>query len=116
MFNLNIFRNAHYQTLNKAKKKCDEELSVILKGLKLPNNIKITYMYFHGTRGRVDLSNVCSIMDKFFSDSLVNHGCIDDDDVKFIPEVSYRFGGYDKGNSHFDIIIESLVKTIDKDK
>lgn len=93
--NLNIYRNAHYFTLNKAKVLYEEYLSSILDSLVPRNKIKLIYsLYYRDTARRVDISNICSIVDKFFSDCLVNKGLIPDDSFNYIPEIVYRFGGY----------------------
>lgn len=109
ILNMNNYRNAHYQTLNKAKKIYDQGIRPMIVGVRLPSEIEITYTYYAASKRRVDIANPCSIIDKFFSDSLVNCGCIEDDDVKHLKKVSYVWGGYDKENPRVDVTIKSLV-------
>lgn len=106
ILNLNNYRNAHFQVLAKAKKNYSAIVSEKVKGLVLPECISIEYTYYHGRRGRVDVANPCSIIDKFFSDALVENGCIADDDMEHVKEVTYRWGGYDKENPRVDILIK----------
>lgn len=106
--NLNIYRNTHYKVLNNMK--------ITFKGimaphiLKLPcmNKVTIEYKLFTKTRALCDVSNVCSIVDKFFSDALVELGKLPDDNYKHIPSVSYTFGGVDKQNPRVEILIQEL--------
>ena len=49
---------------------------------------------FIKTKRKLDISNICSIVDKFFSDTLQHAGIIEDDNWKFINDVSFGFGGF----------------------
>lgn len=54
----------------------------------------------------MDVSNVCSVVDKFFCDALVEEGRIPDDNYDHIPEIKYIFGEVDKTNPRVDVEIE----------
>jgi len=77
---------------------------------KLPvfDRIHITYTVYPKTRRLCDVSNVCSIHDKFFCDALVELGKLSDDNYKYLPEVVYRFGSVDKDNPRVDILITPI--------
>ena len=98
--NLNQYRNAHFYKLNNAK--------IEYKAI-----IKLTYVVYPKTSREFDISNVCSIVDKFFSDALVELGKLPDDNFKYIPEISYKIGEKDKDNPRVEIIIETLESSID---
>lgn len=105
--NLNEYRNAHYQTLNKAKVNYEilcRELLRRYKVTKMPG-CKLVYTLYVGSAQRRDVANICSIVDKFFSDALVKQKIIPDDDFVCIPEVVYRFGGIDRKDPRVDVEI-----------
>lgn len=71
-----------------------------LAGLTINPPFIIRYYLVIGTRREVDVANVCSVVDKFFSDALVDHNCIPDDNYKYLKGVSFEFAGYEKGKSY----------------
>lgn len=109
--NLNEYRNAHYQTLNNMKIKFKEEVSAIdeIKVL-LPklNRIELHYILYPKTRRACDVANVLSIVDKFFSDALVELGKLEDDSYHFLPKVTYEIGTVDKDNPRADVTIKEI--------
>lgn len=109
--NLNQYRNAHHQTLNKAKVNFKELVTPWLDNLPRMEKVNLTYTLFVGTRQLVDVANVCSIVDKFFSDTLVSAGVIEDDNYQFIPSSLSRFGGFEKGLARVEITIEPIGST-----
>jgi len=94
--NLNKYRNTHYQTLNKAKVVFKEIVQNDINKLPSLDVIEINYLLFTGTKRLCDISNICSIVDKFFSDALVECGKLEDDNYLFLPKVSFEFGSIDK--------------------
>lgn len=106
--NLNNYRNASYFLLNIAKKNYKQAVLPQLKQLPHFNKIKLTYVFYPNSRRRYDISNVCSIVDKFFSDALVESGHLDDDNYNYLPDVLYCFGSIDKDNPRVEILIEEL--------
>lgn len=96
--NLNNYRNAPYHLLSDLKISFNELLEPQLRGKKFQTPFVIEYKLFMGSARRVDLSNVCSIVDKFFCDSLVNYGVIEDDSTSFLKSVTYSYGGIDREN------------------
>ena len=107
--NLNQYRNAHHQTLNKAKIAFAEIMKERLTDVPFNDQIRISYVLFAGTNQLCDVANVCSIVDKFFSDCLSAEGKIPDDNRKHVPLVAYGWGGVDPGNGRVEIIIEKLA-------
>ena len=107
--NLNTYRNNHYRVNANLKKKYEEIMSPILKDLgKLKTPIKLKFKVFYKNKRRQDRSNTLSIVEKFFCDTLVNIGCIPDDDDRYIKSSFYSTGGIDKEDPRVEInILES---------
>lgn len=106
--NLNVYRNAHYHTLNKAKTMFEQQVTPLLKILPKLINVELTYTLFTKTKQLSDVSNVCSIVDKFFCDSLVNLGYLPDDNYNHLSKVVYCFGGVDKDNPRVEVSINPI--------
>jgi hypothetical protein len=108
--NLNIYRNAHFQLLNKMKKGFAEIISPqVPSSIAFPfQKVRITYTLYVGTKHRKDLSNVLSVIDKFTCDALVDLGVMEDDICQILPEVNYRFGGYEKGRDECVVLVEEI--------
>lgn len=106
--NLNEYRNTHYQTLNETKIKYKAVMIDQVRTLPTFNKLRITYTLFPKTYKRCDISNICSIHDKYFSDILTELGKIPDDNYLYLPEVNYRFGGVDKLNPRVEIKLEEI--------
>lgn len=106
--NLNQYRNAHHHTLDKAKKEFDAIVKPSLGVLPRMDGVNLTFTLFTGTLQRIDTSNVCAIVDKFFCDSLVTSGRIPDDNCTVVLSVDYRYGGYAKGDPHVVVTVEPV--------
>ena len=106
--NLNVYRNSHHSVLNKAKVNYTEIILPLLRGLNVSPPCVLIYRYFAPTKRRVDIANVCSIIDKFTSDALVKAGVIEDDKTEIIRCVRYEWGGVDRDNPRCELRIESF--------
>lgn len=106
--NLNTYRNAHYQVLNKAKKNFTE--IVLPKIYEIPplDKAKITYTLFPGSKRLCDVSNICSIVDKFFCDALVEANCLVDDNYTKLVNIEYKIGSIDPSNPRVEAVIERI--------
>lgn len=107
--NLNTYRNAHYQVLNTAKKNFTK--AVLPKIYEIPplNKAKITYTLYPGSKRLCDISNICSIVDKFFCDALVEANCLVDDNYTRLVNIEYKIGSVDPINPR----VEAVIKRID---
>lgn len=107
--NLNVYRNSHPHTLNQAKVSFDEIAGPLIRKAGIPKLAKCTleYILYTRTAQLCDTNNICCIADKFFSDSLVNHGVIEDDNYKFVVDSRSRFGGIDRQNPRVDVVVRS---------
>lgn len=106
--NLNQYRNAHHFTLAKAKINYHEIVEPLLSHLPTFNRVELTYTLFPGTEQLCDVPNICSIVDKFFSDVMVSCKKIPDDNRKFVLSVCYRYGGVDRFNPRVEVTINPI--------
>lgn len=106
--NLNQYRNTHFQTLNKAKEQFGEIVKPLLGSLPRLGRVNLIYDLYVGNHQLCDTSNICSIVDKFFSDVLVNEKKIEDDNYTVVLSALYRYGGLDKGNGHVKVTIQPV--------
>lgn len=79
--NMNWYRNAHFQILNKVKQSYQPISGKRFRAEK----ISIIYTLHLPNHRRTDLMNWIAVTDKFFLDYLVENGCIADDCVRFYP-------------------------------
>jgi hypothetical protein len=103
--NLNQYRNAHHFTLSRAKINFHEIVAPLLKDLPRFKTVDLVFTLFPGSEQLVDTSNVCSIVDKFFSDVLVSCKKIEDDNRKIVLSATYRYGEVDRTNPRCEVTI-----------
>ena len=106
ILNLNNYRNAHYRVLSIAKKLYTDNLIPRLEGFdSFSEPVTLTYTYYARSNRRLDISNPCSIIDKFACDALVKAEILEDDSFNQIKAVVYKFGGVDKDNPRCELVI-----------
>ena len=108
IYNLNVYRNAHYRTLNTVKINYKADVSDQIDLLPQLHRIGLTYVLYPKTRRRTDLANVLSVHDKFFADALVECGKIEDDDYKHVVTTTYKFGRVDPTYPRVEIYIQEI--------
>lgn len=103
--NLNVYRNLHFYKLNFQKKAFQDFVKPFLLGL--PQMEAVTLHYEINPKGgsRLDIMNVGSIVDKFFSDALVLNQIIPDDDFKHVVGNSFSFGSVSPTDPHVLVTI-----------
>lgn len=108
ILNLNNYRNAHYQVLNKTKVEfCDHMDETYPDDYEqAPGKVKTTYTIYNSSKRKFDLPNVCSIVQKYFEDWMTHKGIIPTDDITVITECEYIYGGIDKDNPRAEISVE----------
>jgi len=109
--NLNYYRNACFQELNKAKINFKELVSPLLGSVLCMESCSLHYVVFPSSKRECDISNICSIADKFFSDTLVSSGKITDDNFKVIPNISFSYGHVDPLKPRIEVTITPIGKT-----
>jgi len=106
ILNLNNYRNAYFRILSISKKAYTEELLPELADLpQYTEPVTLTYTYYAKTKRRIDISNPCSIIDKFACDALVKAGILKDDSFEQVDQVIYKFGGFDKENPRCELTV-----------
>lgn len=90
--NLNVYRNLHFRSLSAQKNKFAKIAKKLLRGIPPLGVITLEYEVCPKSKRRLDIMNVGSIVDKYFSDALTDNGIIEDDDYIHIPSVSFVFG------------------------
>jgi len=106
---LNWRANAHKFTYSNAKKKFSALMAEQIKSFDpIDCQVSIKYVYYAKRKG-TDLDNFIGMAKKFFQDSLVDHGFMPDDNVKFIVANSEFYGGIDKENPR----VEAFITTLD---
>ena len=109
ILNLNNYRNAHYRVLSTAKRVYSDNLVPRLEGFdSFSEPVVLTYTYYARSKRRLDVSNPCSIIDKFACDALVKANILEDDSFDQIKEVVYKFGGVDKDNPRCELVITKM--------
>jgi hypothetical protein len=103
--NLNVYRNLHFYKLNYQKKAFQLFVKPFLSGLPPMEAVSLHYEINPKGGSRLDTMNVGSIVDKFFSDALVENGIIPDDDYKHVVGNSFSFGSLHPENPHVLVTI-----------
>ena len=100
IFNLNNYRNMHHTKSNNAKKIMKE----VVQALNIPylgnGPFRLVYTYYHGDKRKVDVANTCSIIDKFTCDAITEDGLWVDDNIDYVQEVVYKWGGVSPRDGH----------------
>ena len=107
--NLNVYRNTHYQTLNNVKVNFQKQVAPLLVQLPKLSQISLSYELYPQSNRLCDIANVCSVVDKFFSDTLVNLGYIPDDNYQHVLGVQYLFGSVDPKNPRVEVTINPVT-------
>jgi hypothetical protein len=81
---------------------------LIPSGIKF-NQARITYTLYLPDKRKRDIGNVLSMVDKYFCDSLVTMGVLEDDNYQYIQEIDFRLGGFDpKERGYVDILVQEV--------
>lgn len=107
----NSVKTLHFQVYNQAKHMVHDLIRDQIGAMGWHNHVpepaKVTcYLYNTGERQQ-DLDN-CFIAVKFALDAIVTQGYLYDDSVKYVKSVQYLYGGIDKANPRYEIVIESM--------
>lgn len=106
---MNEYRNWHYQTADTTKKLFKEAVTPQILALPdltaLWGQIHLHYTLYPPTCQRRDLMNAVSVIDKYFSDALVELGKLADDDLENIRSLSCIAENVDKANPRMEVVI-----------
>lgn len=106
--NLNVYRNLHHMILNQSKIVFKTAIIGKLADLPAMDMITLEYVLYPKTKRLTDISNVCSVVDKYFCDALVEVGKLPDDNYKHLASVQYRFGEVDKDHPRVVVLIVEI--------
>ena len=107
--NLNIYRNKVGFLMNNVKKEYHRLAEPLIPTDMKFNQIEVEYTLYLPNKLRRDISNVLSMVDKYFCDSLVSCGVIEDDNYHFLKRIEFKYGGYDpKGRGYVDILVKEV--------
>lgn len=105
--NLNQYRNAHYQTLSKAKRMYADTIYDQLEDVEPFTQVVVTLIAFPPTKRMFDNDNLAPHM-KFFLDALVTKGVLEEDHYGIVVETRHRVQGVDKENPRVEFHIEEV--------
>lgn len=107
--NLNIYRNQHHYKRNNQKKAFHDRMKKPLSKLPKLGKVWLHYEIFPKTRRRLDTMNPGSVIDKFFSDCLVDEKILTDDNYEYVVFNSFSVGCVDKVNPRCMVTIIELI-------
>jgi len=108
VLNLNVYRNSHYRTLNTVKIRYKAAMKEQIEKLPKMGRVIIYYKLFPKSHRLTDIGNVISVHKKFFEDSMVELGILEDDNYKFVIGSTEEFGKVDKENPRVEIRIKEI--------
>lgn len=106
--NLNIYRNLHFRKLSHQKNAFHRKIDPLLSGFPKLGKVSLHYEINPKSKGRLDTMNVGSIVDKYFSDTLVEAGVILDDDYTNVVFNSFAFGCVCPDDPHVLVTITEI--------
>ncbi len=106
--NLNWYRNAHFHVLNNVKVKFTDQIKPKVRHLPKMACLSLKYILYPGSHKLCDTANVCSIVDKFFCDTLVEAGVLEDDNYTILGDVRFVFGAVDPKNPRATVEITPI--------
>ena len=113
--NLNIYRNQHHYKRNNQKKAFHDRMKKPLSKLPKLGKVWLHYEIYPKTRRRLDTMNPGSVIDKFFSDCLVEEEILTDDDYEHVVFNSFRVVAIDKDNPRCMVTIIELIDPKDEE-
>lgn len=109
--NLNLLRNRLHHVNNNLKKQFKEIITPLLPvGKVYYEYYKLEYILFLPNKLKRDVSNVCSIVDKNFGDTIVELGIVPEDNYHHLQDVHYKLGGYDEKGEGYCIVTVTECK------
>lgn len=109
LMSMNVYRNMHHYQLNNFKTEYGAKLKKIMQDYdKLETPLALHYeLHFKGSKKR-DVMNIASMVDKVFSDVLVQLKLIPDDDYENVHKVTVK--GF--GNAEEDRCIVRISEAV----
>ena len=103
--NLNLLRNRVGHVNNNIKKEFKRIITPSLPiGEMHFEYYSLEYVLFIPNKLKRDVSNVCSVIDKNFGDTIVELGIVPEDNYYHLQSISYKLGGYDEKGKGYCIV------------
>ena len=107
--NLNQYRNWNPMVENNIKRKFTELMREQLEGVIFDSPVEVTYKVFKPNARRLDKMNVVSITSKYLLDSLVDYGCIADDNDDYVKTETILPTELDRSNGRVEVTIKTIT-------
>ena len=104
LVNMNWYRNAHYQILNKVKIHYHDFVREQYKGEQFDDKVSVHYKIYVGRKG-TDGGNIRSIIEKFVLDGLISVGAIKNDTIDYIAKDSSEYA-LDRENPRAEVYVK----------
>lgn len=107
--NQNKFRNTMHFKMNTAKTIYTKHIEKITEHVNgcFEDPVVMTFTMYPPSKRRMDLTNVCSAVEKFTNDALVKVGILIDDDYTHVKIITYCFGEVDKKDPRVELNIQT---------
>lgn len=103
--NLNSYRNWQFTLSNNIKKKFKEIIKKDFPVVKKPISMyRLEYYLYLPNKRKADVSNICSIVDKFTNDALVEEGIVEEDNYQHLQDIRFMYDGYCENKEGYVIV------------
>ena len=106
--NLNKYKSLHYRVTNAMKKEFKEIITDAVIDLPVMERVKIHYIIHYENKRLFDIDNIISIVSKYAQDALVELGRLEDDNYKYIVQITGTVGEINKQNPHIEMRIKEI--------
>ena len=89
--NLNQYRNWPFHQSNNLKKEFKRVITPMIPDVYY-ERFTVTYTVYLPNKLKRDISNICSVVDKFFVDALVELKKVPEDNYEHLPLITYKYG------------------------
>ena len=111
--NMNIMRNIPFHLHNSLKKEMKRVVLPLIPEEYIGINIQkyeLHYEVWLPNLLKRDISNVCSVIDKFVCDALVESNVLIEDNYLHLQYVTYKFGGMDEtGRGYVSVTVKEVI-------
>jgi len=93
----------------KFKEEIEDQVLALPNVTELWGKVSLHYLLYPQNNIKRDLMNVVSIIDKYFVDTLVEMGKLEDDNCHFVPGFSCEVRSIDKKNPRMEVGIRPFI-------
>ena len=106
--NINLYRNMPFHLNNNLKKEMKKIVGQVCPEFFYPM-FELEYKLFLPDKRKRDISNVCTVIDKYQCDALVELGYVIDDNYDYLKKITYIFGGIDTENPRCEVKVMEVT-------